>query len=282
MSRASVYETIEEENSTPVSDGLPDSVKAPLSPVFDDNVIIVDPEDTPIVDWGDGGIVALRQYYTLKDEVDVTIKESKQQWLDTPFSIYAVQSFEPPAHRSGMRALLEHSRQTYGPLSAEYCRIRSRTSSRPSPYPQPQRAIKISLSHVVMRQEVPAAPAPIPSTAPTPPPATVPSTAPPPVLVSVPQALQQRTVNPNTVTTKISSLAPAKGAKNDTDPLPRSRLGSNTNTRRSTFGFGAGKENQDRNASSGAMTAPSENLRLNRPRPRGRPAHARAIVSIKA
>jgi serine/arginine repetitive matrix protein 2 len=91
MSRASVYETIEEEHSMPVSDGIPDSVKDPLSPVFDDNVIMVDPEDTPIVDWGERGIVALRQYYTLKDEVDVTIKESKQLWLDTPFSIYAVQ-----------------------------------------------------------------------------------------------------------------------------------------------------------------------------------------------
>src|SRR5712671_4406557 len=133
-----------------------------------------------------------------------------------------------------MRALLEHSRQSYGPLSAEYCRIRSRTSSRPSPYPQPQRAIKISLSPVVMRQEVSTAPAPIPSI-------TLASTALLPVFV--PQALQPRAVNLNTVTTE--TLAPAK---NDSGPLSRSRLGSNT--RRSAFEFakrGVGKENQDRN-----------------------------------
>jgi serine/arginine repetitive matrix protein 2 len=91
ITRASVYETIEEENNTPVSDGFPDSVKAPLSPVTDDNIIIVDPDDVSTVEWDERGIVALRNYCTLKDEVDVTIKESKQHWSDTPFSIYAVQ-----------------------------------------------------------------------------------------------------------------------------------------------------------------------------------------------
>lgn len=91
LSRRSVYETIEEENHSPVVDGFPDSLKAPLSPVIDDNVIIVDPDDVSAVEWDERGIVALRKYYTLKDEADVTIEESKQLWLDTPFSIYAVQ-----------------------------------------------------------------------------------------------------------------------------------------------------------------------------------------------
>ena len=91
VTRASVYETIEEENNTLISDVFPDPVKAPLSPVTDDNVIIVDPDDMSTVGWDEGGIVALRKYVTLKDEVDVTIKESKQLWLDTPFSTYAVQ-----------------------------------------------------------------------------------------------------------------------------------------------------------------------------------------------
>jgi len=91
ISRASVYETIEEENHTPVTDGFPDSVKASLSPVIDDGVIIVEPDDVPTVKWDERGIVALRNYYTLRDEADVTIQESKQLWLDTPFSIYAVQ-----------------------------------------------------------------------------------------------------------------------------------------------------------------------------------------------
>jgi hypothetical protein len=91
ISRASVYETIEEENHTPTSDGFPDSVQAPLSPLIDDNVIIVDPDDASTVELDERGALALRKYYTLRDEVDVTIKESKQSWLDTPFSIYAVQ-----------------------------------------------------------------------------------------------------------------------------------------------------------------------------------------------
>lgn len=95
ITRASVYETIEEENNTSISDDFPDSVKAPLPLVTDDNVIIVDPDDVSTVEWDERGIVALRRYYTLKDEVDVTIKESKQLWLDTPLSIYAVQCASP-------------------------------------------------------------------------------------------------------------------------------------------------------------------------------------------
>jgi serine/arginine repetitive matrix protein 2 len=94
ISRTSVYETIEEEISvinTPVLDCFPDSVKVPLSPVIDDNVIVVDPDDTASTDWDEHGIAALRRYFTLKDEADVTISESKQVWLDTPFSIYAAQ-----------------------------------------------------------------------------------------------------------------------------------------------------------------------------------------------
>jgi hypothetical protein len=66
--------------------------------------------------------------------------------IDEDFPLTHIAAFEPPAHRSGMRALLEHSRQTYGPLPAELRRIRSRTSSRPTPYPQPQRAVRVSSS----------------------------------------------------------------------------------------------------------------------------------------
>lgn len=77
--------------NTPVLDCVPDSVKAPLSPVIDDNVIIVDPDDTGSIDWDERGIAALHRYFTLKDEADVTISESKYVWPDTPSSIYAVQ-----------------------------------------------------------------------------------------------------------------------------------------------------------------------------------------------
>ncbi|KAI9438499.1 hypothetical protein H4582DRAFT_1948976 [Lactarius indigo] len=273
ISRTSVYETIEEEMSaisTPVLDCFPDTVKAPLSPVIDDNVIVVDPADTSSADWDERGIAALRRYYTLKDEADVTISESKQVWLDTPFSIYAMQSFEPPAHCSGMRALLEHSRQTYGSLPAELRRIRSRTSSRPTPYPQPQRAVKISLSPSTVRPVIPTTQT-----------SAVPAPSPTPALI--PQALQQRPVNPNTVVAEESPLVPGKNVKIDSGPFAQSRIGFDT--RRNTPGRvkrGIGKENKENATSFGVMTAPSDGLRLNRPRPRGRLVITRPAVAIGA
>ncbi len=46
-------------------------------------------------------------------------------------------AFSPPKNKTGMRALLQHSKQNYGPLPSELRphRSRSRTSSRVSPYP---------------------------------------------------------------------------------------------------------------------------------------------------
>jgi len=157
-------------------------------------------------------------------------------------------AFEPPAHRSGMRALLEHSRQTYGPLSAELRRIRSRTSSRPSPYPQPQRAIKICLSPSIAGPEAHTVAAP--KLAPSPAPSVIPT----PILVS--QPLQQRTVNKNTIAARVSSLVPGKNAKGDPGPLSQSRPSSNA--RRSAPGLikrGIGKENRERDWSTATMTA---------------------------
>lgn len=51
-------------------------------------------------------------------------------------------------HPSGMQALLEHSQKTYGPLPFELLlqRRRSRTSSRPSPYPR-SRKTSLTSSH---------------------------------------------------------------------------------------------------------------------------------------
>ncbi|KAI0300079.1 hypothetical protein B0F90DRAFT_1817688 [Multifurca ochricompacta] len=268
ISRSSVYETIEEEmsvNSTPVMNYFPDSLK---SPVADDNVIVVDSDDSSSVAWDGRGVAALRKYYRLKDEADATIRESKQVWLDTPLSIYAIQSFEPPAHRSGMRALLEHSRQAYGPLTAELRRFRSRTNSRPSPYPQPHRTIKVSLS-----------PSAVPAGAPT---LLLPESKPtlaPPAPASAPHALQPRAVNPNMVA-EMTSLVTEK-IKGDSGSLVQSRLGFNA--RRSATGWakrGVGKENKETKASSLATTVPGESLRLNRPRPRGRPAPSRAFVPV--
>ncbi|KAJ6451363.1 hypothetical protein C8R47DRAFT_1229888 [Mycena vitilis] len=89
--------------------------------------------------WDDErGIIALRRYYALRHEADDAVTESRRQFLDTPFFLYALQAFSPPKNPEGMQALLQHSVQNYGPLPSELGprRVRSRTSSRASPYPR--------------------------------------------------------------------------------------------------------------------------------------------------
>jgi serine/arginine repetitive matrix protein 2 len=147
-----------------------------------------------------------------------------------------------------MRALLEHSQQTFGPISAELRRIRSRTSSRASPYPQPQRAVRISLSPSAARPNVPVPAFPVSE----PEPATFPSAE--LALGSTTQVLRQRAINLNTVAaSEMSLLARGKSAKGGSALPTQSRFGSNA--RRNTDGWskrGAGKENKE---SSGIMTA---------------------------
>ncbi|KAK0199510.1 hypothetical protein DFS33DRAFT_1388474 [Desarmillaria ectypa] len=134
----SVYETIQEEASPMSSPGTRKS----SSPTAIESVFVVD-EDTASIHsgtatWDDErGIVALRRYYELREEAESAVTESKRVWIDTPFSLFALQCFDPPRHPAGMQALLEHSVQNYGPLPSELRpkRIRSRTSSRASPYP---------------------------------------------------------------------------------------------------------------------------------------------------
>jgi hypothetical protein len=97
---------------------------------------------------------------------------SKQVLLNIPFSIFAVQceypppvycivlialsAFDPPRHPSGMKALLEHSLQSYGPLPSELRprRMRFRVNSRPSPYP---RTIKTSFTSAPSTEQMRAA-----------------------------------------------------------------------------------------------------------------------------
>jgi serine/arginine repetitive matrix protein 2 len=106
-SRTSIYETIEEEFTTSLSltsslqslpgpatnnIQLPDSATKTIghTPVF-----VADPE-TASVDsvslWDDErGITVLCKYYALHDKVEDTVTESQRVWLDTPFSVFAVQ-----------------------------------------------------------------------------------------------------------------------------------------------------------------------------------------------
>jgi len=137
-SMTSVYETIQEEGTIGSSDP-PEAPEIEIPVAVYNSVHIADDYDGTDTEWDDErGIIAMRKYGALKDEADDTVTESKRVWLDTPFSLFAVQSFQPPYHPSGMKAMLEHSQQNYGPLPHELrChRVRSRTYSRPSPYPQ--------------------------------------------------------------------------------------------------------------------------------------------------
>ncbi|THH16199.1 hypothetical protein EW146_g4403 [Bondarzewia mesenterica] len=259
-SRSSVYETIEEEstsaqNSPTPTRFLPPSEGTVFSPVAN-RVRIVDADETHSGDWDDDrGVGALRKYFALRDEAHVTVEESKRIWLDTPFSLFALQSFEPPAHPTGMQAMLEHSKQTYIPLSSALRprrRTRSRTHSRPSPYPR-------AAERSPIRHRSPAAVAP----------------------------LQDRTVNSNISMIQVLPFDPEKEVNLKNFGLPaRPRVGSNA--RRTALGWskrstGRGsKENRNKenkenkeNTSYGSIATPSESLRLSRPRPKGRPnSHA--------
>ena len=139
-SMSSVYETIQEEGLGSSDPGEEPEIEIPVA-VYNSvhSVHTANDSNGVEVEWDDErGIVAMRRYGVLKNEADDAVMESKRIWLDTPFSSFAVQSFQPPHHPSGMKAMLEHSQQNYGPLPPELrChRVRSRTYSRPSPYPQ--------------------------------------------------------------------------------------------------------------------------------------------------
>ncbi|KAG2030786.1 hypothetical protein BDR03DRAFT_161432 [Suillus americanus] len=306
-SRTSIYETIEEELTT----SLPptSSLQSPLGPATNNiqlpdsttkiigrtPVFVADPE-TASVDsvslWDDErGITALRKYYALRDEAEDTVTESQRVWLDTPFSVFAVQSFDPPNHPSGMRALLEHSIQNYGPLPSDLRprRMRSHVNSRPPPYP---RTFKTSFTSSPATEQVRAAIV-----------AAVAENVPSDNMRAQgqPKALQQISVNPNIMShaventkagelMKDAAMSPGKLERVFGLP-PRPRVGSVA--RRAALGWVKrstgrnGLENKENasignislaavpsNMSQGSVMTPSETLRLNRPRPRGRPTPA--------
>ena len=115
--------------------------------------------------------------------------------------------------------MLEHSQQTYGPLSSELRprRIRSRTHSRPSPYPR-----AVERSPAVVR--------------------SVDHSSPP-----VPSLLQDRTANYNIANVEVSPFVPTKNDLKSIIGLPpRPRVGSNA--RRTALGWtkrSTGRENKE-------------------------------------
>ncbi|KAF8996426.1 hypothetical protein BDQ17DRAFT_1364415 [Cyathus striatus] len=243
-----LYETIEEESNASSPAKSPAS-KNGSSPTQCQPVYVVD-SDTASSTWSnEKGITTLRKYYALKDEAHHTVTESKRQWMDTPFSLFALQSFQPPRHPAGMQALLEHSVQNYGPLPSELRprRVRSRTQSRPSPYPQ-ARLSKITLSpDRISKADLQPSFAAATDAVPTP-------------------VLQDKTVNAN-----ISALPHALEALKPFSPFAMDVEPKRENA------FGLAPHARPRVGSTARRTAlgcPGESLRLSRPRPRGRPTPA--------
>ncbi|KAH9837979.1 uncharacterized protein C8Q71DRAFT_898946 [Rhodofomes roseus] len=288
-SRSSVYETIEEESSVTLS---PSPAKA-LSPISShmatpgDSVFIVDEDSQSMYnDWNDErGITTLRRYYALKDEAHETVIESKQMWMDTPFSIFAVQSFYPPHNRGGMCAMLEHSQKNYGPLPSDLHprRIRSRTSSRASPYPLPNHRSSFSPDkpmqvHVDSSPELHISPQHPPSFSvlrevPT----NVKNQSPVPALEVIkpftPFSVEFDKSRPDI--SKDSFVPPVPVRPRVTSSVRRNALGWKRQTGKSS------SSSQKENAGQGMLITPSETLRINRPRPqRGRPTPARAFAQI--
>lgn len=183
--------------------------------------------------------------------------------------------------------MLEHSRETYGPLPSELrpCRVRSRTSSRASPYPvrslkswipveQPN-ALNDEISYESFNVSKPfASPARPNRSAP----------------------LREITTNPNINVSPLPSFGakpfvpftvkldgPAISEKTIVDPPQRPRVTSGA--RRTALGWkkrSTGKSNtSDRkeNVSQGSITNTSNSLRISRPRPRGRQTSARATAA---
>ncbi|KAF9457373.1 hypothetical protein BDZ94DRAFT_1175700 [Collybia nuda] len=252
-SRSSVYETIQEEMSSP--DPSPMSKKS--SPTVCQPIFIVEP-DTASMDsppgqsiWDDErGIVALRKYYALRDEAQDTVTET----------------FQPPRHPSGMQALLEHSVQNYGPLPSELRprRMRSRTQSRPSPYPQARVTRAIPPSPEKKKQSVSDS-----------------------RVFGTP--LQQIPINHNilSVAPSLEALKPFSPLVVDIEPkrenafglAPHARPRVASTARRTALGWskrstGKSSTDQKENIAQGTIMTPGESLRINRPRPRGRPTPA--------
>ncbi|RPD56493.1 hypothetical protein L226DRAFT_550932 [Lentinus tigrinus ALCF2SS1-7] len=291
MSRSSVYETIEEEasvySSSPSSHHPTPQSVAKSSMMNDTSIFVVESDRDSVcsVEWDDEhGITTLRRYYALRDEAQVTVDESKRAWADTPFSVFALQTFQPPREPVAMQAMLEHSQNTFGPLPSELRphRVRSRTSSRPSPYPL--RAMRSTVSPEKQR----GSPMQVFSDAPSKPFASA---------VHEPSVLREvwnANVNVPTPPPALGEIKPfspfhveletSKQGKNAIGLPARPRVTSSTRraalgwSKRSTGKSSTKSSTQDYKENSVIIPTPSETLRINRPRPRGRPTPARVAV----
>ena len=140
MSRSSVYETIQEEASVLSSSPspkhpTPQSVaKQAASPLLNNSVYVVDGDSEsiytrPLQRAGVSGLTPPSPF----GQCSVS---TLRFGSGMHYSLFVI-AFQPPKVPAVMQAMLEHSQKNYGPLPSELRphRVRSRTSSRASPYP---------------------------------------------------------------------------------------------------------------------------------------------------
>ncbi|KAG9100796.1 hypothetical protein FS749_012729 [Ceratobasidium sp. UAMH 11750] len=112
-----------------------------------DSVMIVDPdaqiaELAEMIQVGmqltDEQMASITRYCALRNEAVETVERSQRIWQDTDFSRFALSTFTPPTHPSAIKAMIDHSQDTYTTLPVEtYKRHHPRYSRSPrvSPYP---------------------------------------------------------------------------------------------------------------------------------------------------
>jgi len=90
---SSVYETIQEEFAGARSSPVPSIVQEKSIPraVVATASVHSYLDDTMSLGDNERGVTALRRYYALQEQAESTVMESQRVWLDTPFSIFAVQ-----------------------------------------------------------------------------------------------------------------------------------------------------------------------------------------------
>ncbi|KAI0666503.1 hypothetical protein C8Q78DRAFT_984185 [Trametes maxima] len=292
MSRSSVYETIQEEasvisSSPEAKHPTPQSAAKQLgSPLLNNSVYVVDGDSESIYsDWDEErGIMTLRHYYALRDEAHVTVEESRRVWVDTPFSVFALQSFQPPKEPAVMQAMLEHSQKNYGPLPSELRprRIRSRTSSRASPYPV-RNMMRASFSPEKPRSS------PIQVFTDSPAHSFVVPAQEKSILREVQRDTNLLKASPAPALGEIKPFSPLHieldVSKQDKSAFIPARPRVTSSTRRAALGWSkrssgksAAYDGKENISSSMIIPTPSDSLRINRPRPRGRPTPARVPV----
>ncbi|KAI0329374.1 hypothetical protein GY45DRAFT_1371672 [Cubamyces sp. BRFM 1775] len=265
-------------NSTPQS-----IAKQVASPLINKPTYIVDGDSESIYSSWDKehGIIMLRHHYALRDEAHETVAESKRIWVNTPFSVFAVQSFHTPEGPAIMQAMLEDPRGNYGHLPSELRphRVRSRTSLRASPHRlRSERSAflreKLRSSPIHVFTDAPSKPfaAPAPDQ---------------PVLREVQRDANVYQSSPAPALDEIKPFSPSdieydtfQHGKGAFDFPSRTRVTSTT--WRAALGWpsqSTGKSAQDcEEILSGSH--PLETLRINRPRPRGQPTPAHVPVPV--